>query len=124
MIKHNLAVICLVSFLSGCATPNLDTSGPNFDEVRYEVDLTECQEGNPATAFLYRAGGALAGALIGAADGAYYGAITGGVSEGAIIGSIAGLIVGFGAGSVGAVIKNRDEVHSCLRQKGYLVKSD
>jgi hypothetical protein len=124
MIKHKLAIIWLVLLLSGCAFPNIDMSGQNFDEARYESDLRECREGNSATAFLYGTGGALAGAFIGASNGAYYGAVTGGVGEGAIIGSIAGLVVGFGAGSVGAIITNGKKVDSCLRQKGYTLKSD
>jgi hypothetical protein len=124
MIKHKLQVILIALLLSGCAFPNIDMSGPSFDEARYESDLTECREGNVATAFLYGTGGALAGAFIGASNGAYYGAVTGGVGEGAIIGSLAGLVVGLGAGGVGAVIKNGEKVGSCLSGKGYVVKSD
>jgi hypothetical protein len=122
MVKSICSVLVLAIFLSGCAFPNIDTSGPNFDETRYEGDLTECREGNGATAFLYGAGGALAGAFIGASNGAYYGAVTGGVGEGAIIGSLAGLVVGLGAGGVGAIIKNSKEVETCLRGKGYVIE--
>jgi hypothetical protein len=124
MIKQKLQVIFLALLLSGCAFPNIDMSGPGFDETRYESDLTECREGNATTAFLYGTGGALAGAFIGASNGAYYGAVAGGVGEGAIIGSLAGLAVGLGAGGVGAIIKNGKKVDSCLSGKGYVVKSD
>ena len=123
MIKQKLKVILIALLLSGCAFPNIDTSGPKFDEVRYEADLTECREGNAATAFLYGTGGALAGAFIGASNGAYYGAVAGGVGEGAIIGSLAGLVVGLGAGGVGAIIKNGEKLDSCFRGKGCVVKS-
>jgi hypothetical protein len=121
MLKSTICVLVSALLLSGCAFPNIDTSRPNFDETRYERDLTECREGNAATAFLYGTGGALAGAFIGASNGAYYGAVAGGVGEGAIIGSLAGLVVGLGAGGVGAIIKISKEVETCLGGKGYIL---
>ena len=119
LIARHLPIICIIVMLTACASPVVDTKSPNFDEMRYSMDLNTCRGGNVLTAALYGFGGAFVGSAVGAAEGATTGAIRNDSAEGAIIGAIVGSILGLGVGAYEVLENQDDEIENCLIQKGY-----
>ena len=113
------AFIVATVILSACASPNVDTTAPTFNETKYTVDLDTCRGGSALNAAMH----GLGGAVIGAADGAYHGAIAGDAPEGAFIGAIAGSIIGVVWGAYKPIQEQEKSVRQCLSGKGYLLRS-
>ncbi len=119
--KRTLAIIALQLVLAACASPNVDTSAPTFNDKQYTADLNNCQGGTTLYVALNGLGGAIIGSAIGAAEGAYYGAISGDAPEGAIIGAAVGTVIGVFAGATEPFQKQEQKVSQCLTEKGYVL---
>ena len=122
-IRRNLSIIVTSAALSACASPNVDTTAPTYNETKYTVDLDTCRGGSALKTALNGLGGAVIGSVIGAADGAYHGAIAGDAPEGAFIGVIAGSVIGVVWGAYEPFQKHEQSVRQCLSGKGYLLRS-
>jgi hypothetical protein len=116
-------IIALAFLVVGCASPEVDRVGTNFDAEKYALDLDTCRGGTLIEASLDSVGIALIGAAIGASHGAVNGTYFGDTEEGAIIGAIVGGTLGLGVGAVKALSDKDDAMTSCLRDKGYVVTS-
>jgi len=120
---QNLAALILVLSLSACASPDVDTSAPTYNETRYTSDLGDCRGGTAFNASLDGLGGAAIGSAFGALEGAYHGALAGDAPEGAIIGAVVGSVVGVVAGAYKPFKEQKQRVRNCLIEKGYVVES-
>ena len=120
--NRTLAIIATVLALSACASPNVDTTAPTYNETKYTVDLDTCRGGSALKTALNGLGGAVIGSVIGAADGAYHGAIAGDAPEGAIIGAVAGSVVGVLLGAYKPFQEQEESVRRCLGQRGYMLE--
>ena len=50
---RNILIAVSLLILSGCASIDVDTSAPNFNEEKYAEDLDTCRGGSAATAALH-----------------------------------------------------------------------
>ncbi len=114
-----VAGVAFLFGLTACASPDIDRTGPRFDDSQYARDLNTCRGGNAVTFAASGLAGAVLGSMWGAAEGATNGAIAGDAKEGAAIGAIVGGILGLGVGAFAALEERGDSVESCLRGKGY-----
>ena len=121
--KQNLAIITTLLALSACASPNVDTTTPTFNETKYTTDLDLCRGGSALKATMNGLGGAVIGSVIGAAEGATHGAIAGDAPEGAFIGAIAGSVIGVVWGAYKLIQEQEKIVRRCLSGKGYVLGS-
>jgi len=118
-----LSIIIAAVVLSACASPNVDTTAPTFDKTQYTTDLDTCRGGTVLKVTLDGLVGAVYGSAIGAMHGAVNGAVVGDAPEGAIIGAIAGSVIGVVMGAYEPFNKQKQNVQSCLRGKGYVLDS-
>jgi hypothetical protein len=116
-----LLVIALSLFLAACAVPQVEQSAANFDETKYQSDLSDCRGGSLLEASAVNLGNAVKGSLWGAFYGAPAGAMAGDGWEGAAIGAVVGATLGLGAGAKEAIEKHDAELAGCLSGKGYVV---
>ena len=113
-----LGLIVIVSFTAGCASRNksgivIDPAG--VDQVRYQRDLSECQE-IAQQVDLKAAGGVAGGAVVGGVIGAILGNRST-AARGAGVGAVTG-----GVGGAGSTHRERQQVvKNCLRNRGYRV---
>jgi hypothetical protein len=121
-MRAMLAMV-LTCFLAGCASPEVDRAGANFDEERFVFDLDRCRGGTFIEASAKSVGIAAIGSAWGAVHGVSVGIGSGNGWEGAAIGAVVGGTVGLGIGAAEAIDKYNDEVFGCLRAKGYELRS-
>jgi hypothetical protein len=120
--KMNKTIIIALSlFLAACAVPQVEQSAVNFDESKYQSDLSDCRGGSLLEASAVNFGNAVKGSLWGAFYGAPAGAMSGDGWEGAAIGAVVGATLGLGAGAKESLEKHDAELAGCLRGKGYVV---
>ena len=69
LLSSSVLLLAIMGSVSGCATPNVDTSAASFDEEKYSEDLDTCRGGSAADAALHGLGGMAAGSLLCASEG-------------------------------------------------------
>ncbi len=117
------ALIVIAASISACASPDVDTKAPTFNETTYTADLNDCRGGTALGVTLHGLGAAVIGSAYGVTYGAYHGAFAGNSKEGAAIGAVLGSVVGVVAGAYEPFKKKDEEVAACLSGKGYSVQS-
>jgi hypothetical protein len=121
--SRTLIVIAASVVLAACASPDVDTSAPAFDETAYAADLDACRGGTVVQAALNGLGGAVVGSAYGFLYGVYLGAVSGDSAEGALVGTIVGSVVGTVAGAIEPIKKQEQNIRQCLSEKGYMLGS-
>ena len=116
-------ILSLSLLLAACAAPEVDRTATNFNETKFDNDLSECQGGNLAEASTKTFGVAVVGSALGAFHGLIGGIQAGNADAGVVIGAAVGGTLGLGVGAAEAVKEHDDEIAGCLRGKGYTLAS-
>ena len=109
--------IPLLSLL-GCASVEIDRSAADFDDTKYEEDLT-CRRPHTGCTLKTAKYGTVGGA-IGAVHGLSYWAYSDSMA-GVVVGAVAGSVLGAGAGVFEGVKDREKEIAGCMRGKGYAI---
>ena len=121
---RNAFILTLTLTLTACAAPNVDRDADNFDNTEFARDLNLCRGGNIFASSATTIGKTAVGSLAGAGIMFVHGAAAAGSAEAIVAGAAVGAVVGLGVGAKDAIKGHKQEIRTCLLEKGYKIAGD